>query len=112
MSNPHSKLVNDILAEFSHGNCRLFKRHVAKAKPIYSENVIQFGTPGEPDIQGFVKCHGYPYAFFIAIEVKTGKAVRSKVQIKYAEMLKKLNVIYILARSVDDVQLVFDELGI
>lgn len=65
--------------------------------------ILTIGIPGEPDIQGFLHVDLCPYAFAVAIEVKTGDGVRSKKQKNYAKMLESMHVIYILARSVQDV---------
>ena len=63
--------------------------------------LVKTGLPkGFPDLFGYRKSDGK--AFFI--EVKTDKGVLSKDQKKIGEILSKDNVVYIVARNVEDVE--------
>ena len=59
---------------------------------------IRYGSKGAPDIVVVAK------GIMIGIEVKTPKGVLSEEQAAFGEKLKAAGGIYIVARSIDDVQ--------
>lgn len=100
-------------------DCRLFQQHVGKffgyrlfeslangynifdLKQICFKFLISIGLKGMSDLYGIIKINGV--GRFIAIEVKTGKAVRTKEQKAFARMVQNLGGMYIEARSVEQV---------
>jgi hypothetical protein len=97
--NPHTKLVNDIAVESSGLHfCRLFKMNVGMAEIKGRE--IRYGTPGIPDLVGFVK-NKSGHALFVGVEVKTGDAVLSKEQKNFHTMLKNFDVPVLVARNLE-----------
>ena len=58
-------------------------------------------TPGVPDIVGIL-----PGGRFLGIEVKTAKGKLSDKQAYFKEMIEKNGGLYILARSIEDVDCV------
>jgi len=96
----HQALVNEILLQFgSKSKYRLWANNTGKA--FRGKRLLSFGLVGSADITGVIKGSGRR----IEIEVKTGKAVQSPDQINFMNMIRKFNGIYILARSVLDVEL-------
>lgn len=92
----HQKLVDELLFAFgSRPDVRCWKRVVGVFESF--GRTISVGIPGESDLQGIVKPNGR----FLAIEVKTGKAVLNKNQEKFRDMVRAFGGIYILARDVD-----------
>jgi len=67
---------------------------------------IKFGLIGSSDLIGLSN-----KGQFIAIECKTGNAKQSPQQILFQKMIEKFNGIYVLARKVEDVQLLVDSLS-
>jgi hypothetical protein len=94
---PHSQLVADILlAVGSHPQIRLWK---TSATVLRTGNRFYRSLPtGHADIIG-IMVGGY----FIAIEVKTGKAVLSLPQKKFAERIVRFGGCHVVARCVEDV---------
>lgn len=62
------------------------------------KSFVKFGFPGMSDILG-IRNDGK----LIAIECKFGKNKTTEAQDKFADMIKSMNGIYILAYSLDDV---------
>lgn len=62
------------------------------------KHYMQFGLVGSADITGLLKDGRR-----LEIEVKDYKGKQSMEQIKFADMIRKSNGLYILARSLDDV---------
>ena len=97
MSN-HTKLVKDILKEFGSTNImRIWSNNTGAIQT--DDRFIKFGLVGSADIMGLL----YD-GKMICVEVKTGSGRQSKDQIKFQKMIEKFNGIYILARSVSDVE--------
>lgn len=94
----HSQLVNAILTAHGHrDDCRIWKNHTGLAY-TKAGNAVRYGLPGSADILG-LHCTGK----FIAIECKTGTGRLSEKQQKFKNMVTALNGMYVLARSVQDV---------
>ncbi len=69
--------------------------HGAKAS-----GMVRFGIKGQADITGLIR----PTGRFLAIEVKTKTGRQTKDQKRYQAMVTKYGGVYILARSVADVE--------
>lgn len=61
---------------------------------------IRFGVPGQADILGIIAPHGR----VLAIEVKSQRGQQSQQQRRFQAMIEKFGGLYILARSVADVE--------
>jgi hypothetical protein len=59
--------------------------------------LIKYGLVGCADITGITNL-----GIRVEIEVKTGKAKQSDQQVKFERMIKNLNGIYLVARSVEE----------
>lgn len=91
----HEKLCDALLFAFgSQRTIRAWGRDVG----FDSVNKIKYGINGECDIQGIVA----PYGIHLGIEVKTRKAVLSKDQKIWRNMIISFGGIYIEARSVEE----------
>lgn len=62
------------------------------------ERVYWFGTKGAPDVIAVIG------GIYIGIECKTGKSVQTKDQRAFQEALQKAGGIYLLVRSIDELQ--------
>ena len=91
----HNDALNLILVEFSKRGCMVARRDVGL---FYDRRGVprKIGTVGEADIQGTM-----PGGQSIAIEVKTGNAVRTKQQKAWAERFISIGGHYILAQIKD-----------
>ncbi len=99
MTNPHTELVHAILLEYgSRPDMRLWKVNNGAAR-TNTGRVLKFGIPDHPDIGGIQTGGRY-----VAIECKTGNAVLSKGQRSFRAMFEAMGGLYVLARSVDDVE--------
>jgi hypothetical protein len=94
----HEKLVNEILATFGSNNgIRIWKNNTGMA--FQRGRPIKFGLKGSSDIIGILSD-----GTFLAIECKTGKARQSQHQKNFQKMIEQFGGIYILARSLNDVE--------
>lgn len=97
----HQKLVNDILREYGAlPGVRIWKNSTGTARSHDGQRVISFGLKGSADIMGIIA----PAGRFLAIEVKTGSAKQNKNQLAFARMIEKMGGIYVVARSLSDLQ--------
>lgn len=105
----HQQLVSDII-NFAGAlpNVRVWPRVVGVGRALKTNNVIRYGLMGESDIDGIIA----PLGKRLSIEVKTGKAIRTPQQKRFAEMIIKFGGLYVLARSMDDVIEAFKQEGI
>ena len=95
----HGILVNDILREFgSRPDIRLWKQATGAAR-TKTGAVLKFGIKGQADISGITDTGQR-----IEIECKTGKGRLSKEQKRWRAMIEKFGGVYVLARSVEDVE--------
>jgi hypothetical protein len=125
----HQALVGKILEAFGAHPCILLRRRTVgllqtKSAKGTQTRKIKVGQDGEADLDGIWKRHLHvsrvinPNGFnpvtqesdvtvglHLAIEVKTGKAVQSADQIRWAAAWQAMGGVYILARCVDDVYL-------
>lgn len=106
VSNPETKIQNDIRIALSANDCTVFRTNVGK---VLMSNGRWFDTglpKGHPDLYGFRHSDGK--TFYIEVKTKTGKLRPD--QIKFAEFISKYPVIYGIARSADEaVKLVSEE---
>lgn len=107
----HDKLKRDILITLG---CRpdvlVENSPTGKFRHIYRKEVIAIGASGRPDITGtrklpIVTGNGVQYTGqSFAVEVKTGSAKLSTQQKRWRDRFESLGGLYVLARSVEDVQ--------
>jgi len=90
----------------AHTGIRLFRTHTGAAR--VDERVIRFNTPGWPDIIGIAR----PTGRFVAIEVKSATGRQSVAQSGVQRVLEAFGGVYILARSVQDVDAALARLGL
>ena len=81
-------------------NSRFFERHVGLFLTI-NQNPIRINKPGMADVWGLVPYNGR--LLHVEIEVKTGNARQSKDQKKWQNFIEKLDGIYILGRTPEQV---------
>lgn len=84
----------------------VWKNPVGLGKTIRGE-VVKFGVRGSADIQGVVG----PYGKFIAIEIKTGKAIQNSAQLVYEKIVNELGGSYYLVRDEKDLERLYDQLS-
>ena len=92
-----SEIQSAILQYLGYRNHFFFRCNTGAYRTEHG-SFIRYGTPGAPDI--VVVANGT----MIGIEVKTSKGVLSEDQAAFGEKLKAAGGIYIVARSIDDVQ--------
>lgn len=97
----HEKLVNEILRRFGAiPHWRIWKNNTGTA--FRGHRQVSFGLVGSADILGITK-----EGIFVAIEVKTGKAVLSKQQRSFRKMVEDMKGFYFLVRSIQDIDQIF-----
>jgi hypothetical protein len=69
--------------------------------------VVKFGCPGSADIFAVVEPHGR----FFGIETKSPSGVQSPIQRNWSKAIERRGGVYILARSIEDVQKWFPPVG-
>jgi len=62
----------------------------------------RWGLKGSSDILGIL-----PDGMFLAIEIKTGKAVQSKHQVAFMNRVRKSNGMYMVVRCMKDLEVLF-----
>jgi hypothetical protein len=92
----HDILVNEIIKALSAtGLCRCWSQPTGAA---YRDNqLIHYGMKGSADISGITRDGRR-----LEVEVKTGFAKQQSNQQSWETMIKAMNGIYFVARSVDD----------
>ena len=94
---------------------RLFRQNVGvgipysewlkyKQNPKYHPAKVAYGVEGMADLSGIIGTTGQR----LAIEVKGEKGRQSKKQVNYEHMIREMGGVYILARCVEDVDLVLE----
>ena len=68
----------------------------------FGKQVVRFGIKGQADITGIFSVEGLACPLWI--EVKSSNGVQTKEQKDFQNMIEKFNGLYILARSVQDVE--------
>ena len=91
------KIQNEIILAINQRGHRLWRANAGKV--ITKDNrIIKLLPKGFPDTFGYRKSDGK----FIAIEVKTDKGKLRPEQIKFKDFAEKQNILYGIARSVND----------
>lgn len=79
--------------------CFVWRQNTGAYKPEGSNRFIRYGTPGCPDIVGLT-----PSGRFLGVECKVGLAKQTPHQVTFQNHIERHNGIYILARSIDDLE--------
>jgi hypothetical protein len=95
-----AQVQHDILAAWgAHPRLRIARINTGKAFPPNSRRLVTFGVPGTPDICGILA----PQGRFVGVEVKSAAGRQRPEQAVFERMVRAMGGIYILARSLDDV---------
>ncbi|BAX67872.1 VRR-NUC domain-containing protein [Latilactobacillus sakei] len=98
MSNPETKIQNEIRIALSKHNCTVFRANVGKVM-MTNGRWFDTGLPkGHPDLYGFRHTDGK--CFYVEVKTKTGR-LRDD-QKRFAEYVKRFPVLYGVARSAED----------
>lgn len=91
-------ILHDILSTWGqHPLMRIWRVNTGGA--MIKGRLVRFGVPGTPDILGVIA----PTGRFLGIEVKSAKGNQRLAQERFERMLKAMGGLYILARSLADV---------
>lgn len=102
-----SWVVYDVLRLWGHHpRLRLWRQNTGGA--LLKGRLVTFGTPGCADILGIIA----PTGRFLAIECKTTTGKQSEDQKSFQRMVEAMGGLYVLARSVGDIDRALAELGI
>lgn len=94
----HSKLLNEILLAFGGRQDLTLWKNASGAVKI-GDRFLRFGLKGSPDILGIADG-----GRFVGIEVKTGTGRQTPEQKLFQAMTFRRGGVYIIARSLDDVE--------
>ncbi len=93
------EIQNDILRTFgTDPRLRLWRANSGVAR--MGRRVVRFGVPGQADLTGIL-----PGGIRLEVEVKAENGRQSEEQRNYQRMVEQFGGVYVLARSVEDVQL-------
>lgn len=93
-----SNVVHDILRDWgAHPRLRIWRQNTGAA--TLNGRLVRFGTPGAADIQGVLR----PAGRFLAIECKSATGKQREQQVKWQRMVEDHGGLYVIARSVADV---------
>lgn len=92
----------------SHPRLRIARINTGMAYPPNSKRLVKFGVPGTADIVGLIA----PTGRLLMIEVKTAKGKQREDQITMQRVITSMGGLYLVARSVDDVDQALAPLGI
>lgn len=102
-----SSVVHDVLLLWgAHPRLRLWRQNTGAA--TLNGRLVRFGTPGAADIQGIIR----PTGRFLAIECKSTTGAARENQKKWRKMVEDHGGLYILARSVEEVDAALAREGI
>ena len=110
MANPESVLMAEIMLALSEAGCLVCRQHVGTFRPLYGGAPIKIGFEGLSDIGAIVprivtpEMVGRMVGIAAQIEVKSPTGRESEAQGMYGRAVKNKGGIYVLARSVADVQ--------
>lgn len=100
-------LVHDILEKWgAHPRLRLARVNVGAVK--VRDRLVRFGVPGCADICGVLG----PGGRFVAIECKSATGRQRPEQQSFERVIRSLGGVYILARSLADVDRALAALGV
>lgn len=88
-----SAVVKGALSALRRGDQAAALQALIRSRPI------QFGVPGEPDIDGWIPIGGR--AVRLAIEVKTGRDAMRPEQVTFQGVLTKAGGIYVVAHDLE-----------
>ena len=92
------QIQNAILREFgTRSDLRIWRANTGVAR--FQNRTVRFGVPGQADLTSIL-----PDGRRLEIEVKSATGRQSTDQKNYQQMIERLNGVYILARSVADVE--------
>lgn len=92
------QIQNEILRTFgTDSRLRLWRANVGVAR--IGRRVVRFGVPGQADLTGIL-----PGGVRLEVEVKAENGRQTAEQKSYQSMIEGLGGVYVLARSVKDVQ--------
>lgn len=101
-------IQNAILAHYGRDTrMRLWRANAGVARPLGSDQVVRFGLPGQADLTGILAHTGRR----LEIEVKSAVGRQTKQQRRFQDMIHSFGGLYILARSVDDVEAALMQAG-
>jgi hypothetical protein len=92
----HDQAVQSALLTATKLGARLFRREVGLFTDLRGTKHL-LGIKGEADLQGILPPGGWAFA----VEVKTGRAVRTKQQVTWSRMWLRMGGLYVLARYSD-----------
>ncbi len=81
----------------------VWKNPVGLGKTIRGD-MVKFGVKGSADILGVVG----PYGKFIALEIKTGRAVQNREQVNYERVMTDIGALYFVVRNEEDLGRIYD----
>jgi hypothetical protein len=90
----------------SHPRLRLWRANTGVAQ--MGERSVRFGVPGQADISGLM----LPDGRRLEVECKTAKGRQSEDQKRWERMITAMGGLYVLARSLEDVDRALAALGI
>ena len=96
------QIQNEIMHYLSDKPLRIWRQNTGVAR--HNGRVVRYGIPGQADLSGILAG-----GVRLEIEVKTVKGRQSDAQKNWQKMIEKYGGVYILARSVDDVERYFME---
>lgn len=104
-SDEEKRTQNDILREFgSRTDMCLWRQNAGVAS--FNGRRVQFGVPGQADLSGIL-----PDGRRLEVEVKSTFGRQRVKQQAFERMIRRLNGVYILARSIEDVYAALHEAG-
>lgn len=102
------KLQNAILLRFAtRPDMRLWRANTGHGISMDGKRHLSFGIPGQADLSGILRDGRR-----LEIECKSPNGQQSEEQRNFAAMIRQFNGVYILARSVEDVERGLQEAGI
>lgn len=99
---PEKRIQNDILRRFgADPRLRLWRQNtgVARYAAPGGPRTVRFGLPGAADLSGILRDGRR-----IEIEVKAPTGRQTEEQQRFGAMIERMGGIYVLARSVEDVE--------
>jgi hypothetical protein len=95
------QLQNAILREFgTRPDMRLWRASAGAAR--IGRRFIRFGVPGQADLTGIITVGGIGVSLWIEVKSPTGR--QGQEQMWFQQIVSKLGGLYVLARSVTDVE--------
>ena len=98
MTTPEKRLQNEILRHFGTKPwLRIWRQNAGVAR--MGPRTVRFGVPGQADLTGILSD-----GIRLEIECKSADGKQSLDQQRYQQMIEKFGGLYVLARSVEDVE--------